>query len=127
MRILLDTHIFLWYISGDSSLPVTMLSILRSSRNDLYLSVASVWEATVKYQQGKLSLPQIPSLYISSMRQQHNILSLSLDEASVGRLLSLPNHHRDPFDRMLICQAIEYGMQLATVDPLIRAYPVQVV
>ena len=127
MRILLDTHIFLWYISGDSSLPVTMLSILRSSRNDLYLSVASVWEAIVKYQQGKLSLPQIPSLYISSMRQQHNILSLSLDEASVGRLLSLPNHHRDPFDRMLICQAIEYGMQLATVDPLIRAYPVQVV
>ena len=127
MNILLDTHIFLWYVSGNPNLSGAMRSTLRSSRNELYLSVASVWEATVKYQQGKLSLPQVPSLYIPSLRQQHNILSLSLDEASIGRLLSLPNHHRDPFDRMLICQAIEYSMQIATVDPLIRAYPVQVI
>jgi PIN domain nuclease of toxin-antitoxin system len=126
MKILLDTQIFLWYVHADSKLPLSVLTQLRDASNEMYLSVVCAWEIGVKYHLGKLPLPELPAIYVPKARQLHGILSLTLDEASIGRLHSLPSHHRDPFDRMLICQAIEYGMQLATVDFVIRQYPVQV-
>lgn len=125
MKILLDTHIFLWYVNGDPRMPAHTLQILRDPRHSLYLSVASIWEATIKFQLGKLALPQPPTQLFPLQRSLHSILSLSLDEASVAHLSQLPSLHRDPFDRILICQALEYGMPIATVDPLIRAYQVQ--
>ena len=127
MKILLDTQVFLWYVHADSKLPLSTLNLLRDSQNELFLSVVCAWEIGVKYHLGKLPLPQSPEIYVPKARQLHGILSLTLDEASIGRLQALPNHHRDPFDRMLVCQAIEYGMRLATVDPVVHQYPVQVV
>lgn len=124
MNLLLDTHIFLWYISGDAKLSADMIDAIRNPANGIYLSTVSLWEAIVKHRIGKLSLPQPPEIYLPEQRERHQISSLPLDEASVSQLGRLPSLHRDPFDRMLVCQAIEHSLTLATVDNLIRAYPV---
>jgi PIN domain nuclease of toxin-antitoxin system len=125
MKILLDTHIFLWYISADSRLPQTIKDAIQDSNNDVYLSVVSLWETIVKYQLGKAPLPQSPEIYLPVQRQNHQIASLDLDEASVSQLPKLPQLHRDPFGRMILCQALANGMSVATVDKEMRAYPVQ--
>ncbi len=126
MRILLDTHIFLWFISGDRRLSLDILDAIRNPDNEIYLSTVSVWEVIVKCQLGKLPLPEPPETYLPKQRDRHQVDSLSLDEGSVVQLAKLPAFHRDPFDRMLICQAIQYGLTIATVDPAIRAYSVGV-
>jgi len=126
MKLLLDTHVFLWYISGDKKLTDEATEIIRNPTNEVYLSVVSLWEAIIKYQIGKLPLPQLPETYLPEQRDRHRISSLSLDEASVKQLAKLPALHRDPFDRMIICQAREHDMTIVTVDPSIRAYSVTV-
>ncbi|WP_035985291.1 type II toxin-antitoxin system VapC family toxin [Leptolyngbya sp. KIOST-1] len=126
MRILLDTHIFLWFISGDTQLSTDVRDAIRDSDNEVYLSTVSVWEAIVKYQLGKLPLPEHPEMYLPKQRNLHQIASLALDESSVIQLAKLPPLHRDPFDRMLICQALQNGLTIATVDTAVRAYSVSV-
>lgn len=126
MRILLDTHIFLWFISGDTQLSTDVRDAIRDPDNEVYLSSVSVWEAIVKYQLGKLPLPEHPETYLPKQRRFHQIASLDLDESSVVQLAKLPPLHRDPFDRMLICQALQNGLTIATVDAAVRAYSVSV-
>lgn len=126
MRLLLDTHIFLWYIAADRALGAATRDLIRDPSNRIFLSPVSIWEAIVKHKLGKLPLPEAPETYLPRQRARHRIESLDLDESSVKQLASLPSHHRDPFDRMLICQAIEHDMTLITVDPQMRAYPVRV-
>lgn len=126
MKILLDTHIFLWFISGDSRLSTPVREAVQNTDNKVYLSVVSVWEVIVKYQLGKLPLPEQPKTYLPKQRELHQIASLSLHESSVAQLAKMPPLHRDPFDRMLICQAIRNGLTLATVDTAVRAYPISV-
>lgn len=123
MRLLLDTHIFLWLISGSTKLSDEARQAVTSLENEVYLSVVSVWEVTVKHQLGKLPLPNEPGLYLPKQRDRHQIESLSLDEMSVAQLMVLPPLHRDPFDRMLICQALAHDLRLVTVDGAIRQYP----
>ncbi len=74
MKILLDTHVFLWYISGDKRIPALVLQELRSPQNIVYLSVASLWEIIIKYQLRKLPLPQSPELFVPIQRQKHGVL-----------------------------------------------------
>lgn len=126
MKLLLDTHVFLWFISGDARLPAVMQEGIRDLNNEVYLSVVSLWEAMIKHQLGKLPLPEVPERYLPLQRERHQIASLPLDEASVVHLASLPALHRDPFDRILICQALGYGLTIVTVDDLIRAYAVPI-
>ena len=126
MRILLDTHIFLWFISGDAQLSTDVRDAIRDSDNEVYLSAVSVWEAIIKYQLGKLPLPESPETYLPKQRNLHQIASLGLDESSVIQLAKLPPLHRDPFDRVLICQALQNGLTIATVDAAVRAYSVGV-
>jgi PIN domain nuclease of toxin-antitoxin system len=126
MRLLLDTHIFLWYITGDSRLSSGTRGAIRDPANEAYLSVVSLWETIIKYQLGRLPLPHSPETYLPEQRRRHLILSLNLDEASILHLASLPPLHRDPFDRILVCQAIEHGLTIVTVDNSIRAYGVPV-
>jgi len=123
MNLLLDTHIFLWFISGDHRLPDALRDSIRDPGNTVYLSVVSIWEAMVKYQLGKLPLPQPPENYLPLQRERHQIASLPLDEASVVQLATLPPLHRDPFDRMLMSQALQHNLIIVTVDPAILAYP----
>ncbi len=126
MKILLDTHIFLWFISGDTKLSVDVRDAIRDPGNEVYLSTVSIWESIVKYQLGKLPLPESPETYLPKQRELHQIDSLALDESSVVQLAKLPPLHRDPFDRMLICQALQNGLTIATVDLAVRAYSVSV-
>jgi PIN domain nuclease of toxin-antitoxin system len=126
MRILLDTHIFLWFISGDTQLSTHVRDAIRNPDNEVYLSAVSLWEAIVKYQLGKLPLPEHPETYLPKQRDLHQIASLALDESSVAQLAKLPPLHRDPFDRMLICQALQNGLIIATVDAAVHAYSVKV-
>jgi PIN domain nuclease of toxin-antitoxin system len=124
MRLLLDTHVFLWYISADLQLPVAFRDAIRHPANEVYLSVASVWEAVIKYALGKLPLPEAPAEYLPRQREAHRIATLPVEEAALAHLASLPPLHRDPFDRILIAQALQHGLKLVTVDDTVRAYPV---
>lgn len=125
MKLLLDTHVFLWFITGDRKLPKTFREAICDPSNDAFLSVVSIWEAVIKHALGKLPLPVEPSLYLPAQRERHRIDSLPLDEASALQLSSLGNPHRDPFDRMLICQALQYDMLLVTQDKKFVEYPVK--
>ncbi|MCP6762366.1 MAG: type II toxin-antitoxin system VapC family toxin [Fischerella sp. CENA71] len=127
MKILLDTHIFLWFISGDNRLSVDVRDAIRDSDNEVYLSVVSIWESIVKYQLGKLPLPLSPEIYLPKQRDRHQIANLDLDENSVTQLASLPSFHKDPFDRMLICQALQHKLTIATVDPEVLKYSVSII
>ncbi len=126
MKILLDTHIFLWFISGDNRLSIDICNCIRDSGNEVYLSVVSIWECIVKYQLGKLPLPEPPEIYLPRQRNLHEILNLNLDENSVTQLAKLSPLHGDPFDRMLICQALQHNLIIATVDKAIRNYQVRI-
>lgn len=92
----------------------------------MYLSVVSIWECIVKYQLGKLPLPETPEIYLPRQRNLHEIINLNVDEHSVTQLAKLPPLHRDPFDRMLICQALQNNLTIATVDKAIRNYKVRI-
>jgi PIN domain nuclease of toxin-antitoxin system len=124
MRLLLDTHVFLWYLTGAKALSVDLRKTIQHPGNAVFLSPVSIWEALVKYRLGKLPLPASPEIYLPDQRRRHGIETLPLDEPSVARLAGLPDLHRDPFDRMLVCQALEHELTLATVDLAVRAYPV---
>ena len=127
MKFLLDTCVFLWFISGDKRLSKSLRERICNPENEIFLSTVSIWESIVKYQLGKLPLPEPPAKYLPAQRKKHKISSLPLDEGSVVRLSNLPAIHRDPFDRMLICQAIEHHLTLITVDDFIRSYPLKTV
>ncbi len=127
MNLLLDTSIFLWYISANPKLSEHHKELIQDSNNTVYLSVVSVWEALIKQQLGKLTLSEPAFEYLVELRQQHKVISLALDEQSIRELPLLPSIHRDPFDRMLICQARERGITIVTTDKLIPLYPVNTI
>ncbi len=125
MRLLLDTHVFLWYITGDRRISPTVRTTIENA-DAVYVSVATMWEATTKYRLGKLALPEPAHPWLATQREEHGFESLVIDEATVAHLNTLAAHHRDPFHRIIICQAIEHRLSVVTADPLIRKYPVQV-
>jgi len=124
MKLLLDTHIFLWYISADSQLPESFRNAIRDPSNEVNLSVASVWEAVIKHSLGKLPLPAPPADYLLAQRVAHEISSLPIEEEAFQFLAALPPLHRDPFDRILVAQALQRKLTLVTVDDAIRLYSV---
>jgi PIN domain nuclease of toxin-antitoxin system len=91
------------------------------------LCAVSAWEILVKYLLGKLSISGSPECFIREQREQHDIDTLPLDEVSALHLPVLPKLHRDPFDRMLVCQAIEHNLTILTPDPMITQYPIKVI
>lgn len=126
MRLLLDTSVFLWYIAGDSRVPDKVKEAIAMDGTQTYLSSVSVWEMSVKHGLGKLSLPGPVAVYAREQRQRQGFLALPLCEDDVEHLAKLPDHHRDPFDRMLICQTLQYGLRLVTNDSAILRYPVPI-
>jgi PIN domain nuclease of toxin-antitoxin system len=125
MRLLLDTHVFLWYITADPRLPESFRAATQDASNDVFLSSISVWEAVIKHGFGKLSLSALPATYLPKQRTAHGIAALPVDEGAMVHLAELPPIHRDPFDRLLIAQAKQHELTLMTVDQLFSAYPVQ--
>jgi PIN domain nuclease of toxin-antitoxin system len=125
VNILLDTCTFLWIVSGSAELSDTARRLFSDPGNEVYLSVASAWEIIVKHKLGKLPLPEPPHEFIKKWRTRHEIDSLPLDEAAALQLSRLPDYHKDPFDRILICQTIAAGMVILTPDPRITKYPIR--
>ncbi|MGI4787941.1 MAG: type II toxin-antitoxin system VapC family toxin [Janthinobacterium lividum] len=123
MKLLLDTHIFLRYIANSRRVPTAWVELLRDPQNQIFLSVVSFWEVIIKYQTGKLPLPEAPEIYIPRLRIQHQINMLSVDETDVAYVAQLPSIHHDPFDRLLIAQSLRHGLTFLTVDANIRTYP----
>ncbi len=126
MKLLLDSCTFLWLVSAPDSLSPKARQLLASANQEVYLSVVSRWELLVKHSLGGLSLAD-PAQYFDEACERFSLLDLPLQSKDVGQITKLPLVHRDPFDRMLICQAISQGLTLITPDPLIHQYPVSVV
>jgi PIN domain nuclease of toxin-antitoxin system len=125
MRLLLDTCVFLWAVSEVHSLSETACSVVTSPENDVFVSAVSAWEISVKHSLGKLILSEPPILYVPKYRRLHGFRELALDEDSVLHVAQLPDAHKDPFDRMLVCQAISHGMVIVTPDPQFLRYPIR--
>lgn len=124
MKILLDTCAFLWLTTDAPELSEKAKTLFRNTENTVYLSSVSVWEIIVKHELGKLPLPETAENFIKQQCEKHYIDYLSLDERSVFHLSGLPKYHRDPFDRMLVCQAEEHDLIILTPDKMISQYPV---
>jgi PIN domain nuclease of toxin-antitoxin system len=125
VNLLLDTCTFLWLISDSTELSDPARELFADPENQVYLSVASAWEIIVKNRLGKLPLPEPAHDFVRTWRQRHQIESLSLDEPSVLQLSRLPEYHKDPFDRIIICQAIANSLVILTPDSHITKYPVR--
>ena len=102
MKFLLDTHILLWWITDSQLLSKTAGNIISDGNHELFWSAASSWEVAIKYNLGKLPLPEVPESFIPTELSRNRIESLHINDAHSFRAGQLPNHHRDPFDRMLI-------------------------
>lgn len=125
MRLLLDTHIFIWWADQSEKLSRATLSALEDEANELLLSVASVWEMQLKIQLGKLKL-SLPLKELVKNQQETNDLMVSpITLTHVLALEALPSHHKDPFDRLLIAQGIAEGFTIVTADSQFSAYSVK--
>jgi PIN domain nuclease of toxin-antitoxin system len=127
MRLLTDTCTFLWMISAPDRLSPRARVMLIDPSNEVFLSSVSAWEIAVKHGLGHLPLREAPDRFVPAQREAHGIEALPLDEESVLQVLRLPALHRDPFDRMLVCQAIVHGLAILTPDPLVSQYPARVI
>lgn len=125
MRVLLDTHIFIWAIMQDGRLSKRHRNIWLDSNVELYLSFASIWEMLIKIGNGKLSLPAPHAKFILRQMDENRVAWLGPRASHFNELELLPPLHRDPFDRMLIAQARAEHMQIASVDAQLRDYGVK--
>jgi PIN domain nuclease of toxin-antitoxin system len=125
MKILVDTHTFLWWNEASSKLSRRASTLLADSRNTLFLSVASVWELVMKVQSGKLKIPEPPSIYVPTRAAHYGIEILPITLAHALAVESLPAHHRDPFDRILVAQAQVEKLPILTVDQEVRRYSIK--
>jgi PIN domain nuclease of toxin-antitoxin system len=125
MRLLLDTHVFMWWVSSSEQLPQQVLDLLEDSENLLFLSVASIWEIQIKSQNGKLELGKPLAQLISNQQANNGLAILLIEPAHVYGLQGLPDVHRDPFDRIMIAQAIVEDLAFVSGDRVLSGYPVQ--
>lgn len=127
MRLLLDTHTFIWYLTDNSHLSNQVLELINDENNQILLSIASLWEIAIKQSIGKLSFNQ-PLPFDIFIAQQLNLNDFSLLDIKISHVAvvsSLPLHHRDPFDRLLIAQSVGENIPLLSADEIFDAYPVQ--
>ena len=123
MKLLLDTHILLWYLEGHSNLPEAQRLKIEDRRNQVAVSAVTLWEMTIKIAIGKLELMDDLATIENTLLRQ-GILILPIQTVHLQRLLSLPFHHRDPFDRLIIAQALAEEMTLVSDDTAFSTYPV---
>ena len=127
MKYLLDTHTFLWWNLDDPQLSTIAKEIIADGSNEIFLSAATAWEIAIKTARGRLTLPEDPARYASNRMSLHNFQALPVHIHHATRVYTLPMHHTDPFDRLLIAQSQVEAMPLLTADVDIRKYDVEVV
>lgn len=124
MKLLLDTHAFLWFIAGSASLSGDARALIEDGTNERWLSVASLWEMAIKTSLGKLTLSAPFDVLIPQQLNLNGVELLDIKMTHASLVATLPFHHRDPFDRLLIAQAIVEQMPIVSVDPAFDAYAV---
>ncbi len=125
MKVLIDTHIFIWYVQNSEKLIDSAIRLINDSRNEILLSTASIWEMAIKQSTGKLNLS---TPYASFIRDQMRLNDIDLLPITIEHLeivASLPFHHRDPFDRLLISQVLVENISILSVDIAFDAYPIK--
>ena len=125
-RFLLDTHCWLWWNAEPERLNPHVRAIIGNVANAVFLSAASAWEIAIKHGLGRISLPEPPARYVPSRIAANRITGLPIQFQHVLKVGDLPSHHRDPFDRLLIAQAITERMTLVSADPKILLYDLEV-
>jgi PIN domain nuclease of toxin-antitoxin system len=125
MRLLVDTCTFLWIVGGADDLSARARQAFADPANEAFLSAVSAWEIAVKHRLGRLPLPAPPDTFVPAQRTAHGLEPLPIAEEAALQVAKLPDLHRDPFDRMLVAQAIVGGLVLLTPDDHIRAYPIR--
>jgi len=125
MRLLLDTHSFLWFIGGNPNLSTTARMLIEDASNQPFLSVGSLWEMAIKVSIGKLSLGQPFEILISRQLRLNGIDLLGIEMRHAAVVSELPFYHRDPFDRLLVAQAMVERMPIVSADTAFDAYPVK--
>lgn len=122
MSLLLDTCTVLWLARGDVEIPARVRSAVASA--EVWISAASTWEIAIKHATGRLPLPVPVNEFVRGIRERYQFRPLAIDEESALLVAKLPPLHRDPFDRILVSQAIVHGLTIVTPDPAVTAYPV---
>lgn len=125
MRCLLDTHVFLWWVEDDKRLSRRARKTIALPENECLLSLASVWEMAIKISLGKLRLAAPLETFLPNHLSVNGFRELPLDFRHVARVARLPFHHRDPFDRLLVAQALEEDLALVSADEAFAAYGVR--
>lgn len=127
MKALLDTHTFLWWNANEPQLSETVRAIIADGNNEIFLSAASAWEIAIKAALGRLSIPAPPEQYVADRLTLHHMQGLPIQLSHALRVYSLPEIHRDPFDRLLIAQSQMEKMPILTTDKNISSYDVEVI
>ena len=123
MRLLIDSHTFIWWSEASPRLSLTVRGVIADPTNEVLISVAALWELTIKASSGKLNLPADLETMVAS--QQFSLLAITF--LHLRHLAILPRRHRDPFDRMMIAQALAEGIPIATSDRVFASYGLQIV
>ncbi len=126
MRLLIDSQVFIWLDTGSPKLPTRVKREIERADNDIFLSFASIWELQIKESVGKLTLRRTILELVDAHCMQNGLSLMPIQLAHIAATARLPDLHRDPFDRMLIAQAMTEDLQLVTADAVIEAYPVNV-
>lgn len=127
MNYLLDTHVLLWALAEPGKLGAYARTLLTDPRHEVWVSSASLWEIAIKYQAGKLPLPGAPVSLFPPYLEAAGFRTLAVQPVHALAVGALPAIHRDPFDRMLVVQAIHEGLTFMTVDPVFERYGVAIV
>jgi PIN domain nuclease of toxin-antitoxin system len=127
MKYLLDTMVWLWSVGPAENIGTAGLDILGNGREEIYLSAASSWEIAIKAKLGKFRLPEAPGPYVRTRMAAQRILPLPVTQNHSLGVYDLPLHHNDPFDRLIIAQALDEGMVILTSDHAFKKYPVELV
>ncbi len=125
MRLLLDTQSFLWFLAGDTRLSKNARQKIADLDNEVYVSIGSLWEIAIKSSLGKLNLSKPFESFIPEQLEENEIEILHIRLDDLSQLFRLPFHHRDPFDRLIIAQAIIRGMPVVTSDDIFSEYEVK--
>ena len=125
MRLLLDTHVLLWYYLDDPQLKPTARSMIEDPINRIFASPANHWEVAIKLKTGKIKLGVPFRVFIQEAIHDNGFSIIPIEPTHTEILTTLPLHHRDPFDRMLVAQTISEGMSILSADAILDLYPVQ--
>ena len=125
MSYLLDTHTFLWFVNDDASLSSTAKALIEDPENTIYLSVASIWEMAIKVSLGKLEMPSPFTDFIDEQLDENTITLLNIKTAHTGIVATLPFHHRDPFDRLIIAQSKVEDIPIIGKDAIFDDYGIK--